>query len=473
MHVLRSIAQRRLVLLALLALVCPVFSHLAAQFSSPSPTSDDNSIAEKEHQRVMDLLGIKQLLPPVRHDATWPYQANYDESKANVYPTLPDPLKLNNGKRVTSARAWWTVRRPEIEELYSREVVGRVPAHTPKVTWEVLSAMPGQVGSVPVLVKKLQGHVDNSAYPQLTVNIDLLLVTPLHAAGPVPVIMQLAFGYEYALAIPGNVPPEAPATPDPERITWQHQVLDKGWGFALLLPTSFQADNHAKLSEGIIGLVNKGQPRKLDDWGCLRAWAWGASRAMDYFEHDKNVNARAVGIEGHSRFGKTALVAMAYDPRFAIAYISSSGEGGAKLYRHVYGEELSNLAATGEFHWVDGNFLRYAGPLNTGDLPVDSHELIALCAPRPVFIGGGDSAANKDGWADAKGMFLAASAAGPVYQLLGKKDLGTTVMPPEGTPLIEGDIAFRQHPFGHTPAPNWPTFLTFAGRYLHAPAAKK
>jgi hypothetical protein len=122
---------------------------------------------------------------------------------------------------------------------------------------------------------------------------------------------------------------------------------------------------------------------------------------------------------------------------------------------------------------VDGNFLKYAGPLNTGDLPVDSHELIALCAPRPVFIGGGDSASNKDGWADAKGMFLAAAAAGPVYQLLGKKDLGATVMPPVGTPLIAGDIAFRQHPFGHTPAPNWPTFLTFASRYLHAPAAKK
>jgi len=474
MHVLRLIAPRRLMAMVLVILLCPVLSRMAAQTApaGQSTAAQDQAIAEKDHQRFMDMLGIKQLRPPVTRDPKSPYQTNFDESKANVYPTLPDPLLLKNGKHVASAKMWWSERRPEIAEDYSREVLGRVPAHTPKVTWEVVSAMPGQVGGVPVLIKKLQGHVDNSAYPQLTVNIDMMLVTPQHAAGPVPVVMQLAFGYEYALAIPGNVPPEAPAVPDPERITWQQQVLDRGWGYALLLPTSFQADNHAKLNEGIIGLVNKGQPRKLDDWGCLRAWAWGASRALDYFETDKAVDAKQVGIEGHSRFGKTALVAMAYDQRFAIAYISSSGEGGAKLYRHIYGEELSNLAATGEFHWVDGNFLKYAGPLTTGDLPVDNHELIALCAPRPVFIGGGDSASNKDGWADAKGMFLAASAAGPVYRLLGKKDLGTTVMPPIQTALIDGDIAFRQHQFGHTPVPNWPTFLTFASRYLHAPAAK-
>jgi hypothetical protein len=332
--------------------------------------------------------------------------------------------------------------------------------------------MPGQVGSVPVLIKKIQGHVDNSAYPALTVNIDLLLVTPLHAPGPVPVILQLAFVNEWGSALPGLNPPLAPVLPGAGGPPWQQQVLDRGWGFALLLPTSFQADNHAKLNEGIIGLVNKGKPRKLDDWGCLRAWAWGASRALDYFETDKNVNARQVGIEGHSRFGKTALVAMAYDRRFAVAYISSSGEGGAKLYRHIYGEEVSNLAATGEFHWVDGNFLRYAGPRTTDDLPVDAHELIALCAPRPVFIGGGDSAPNKDGWADAKGMFLAAANAGPVYELLGKKGLGTMEMPPEGTALISGSLGFRQHPFGHTPAPNWPTFLDFASRTLHAPPAR-
>jgi hypothetical protein len=221
------------------------------------------------------------------------------------------------------------------------------------------------------------------------------------------------------------------------------------------------------LTEGVIGLMNKGQPRGLDDWGALRAWAWGASRALDYFETDNAVDAKQVGVEGHSRYGKAALVAMAYDSRFAIGYISSSGEGGAKLFRRNFGEQIGNVAGTGEYHWMAGNFLKYAGPLTENDLPVDAHELIALCAPRPVFIGAG--ATNGDGWVDAKGMFLAAVGAGPVYKLLGRKELGTSEFPPIETTLIDGDVAFRQHSGGHTPAPNWPTFLMFAGRYLKAP----
>ena len=204
--------------------------------------------------------------------------------------------------------------------------------------------------------------------------------------------------------------------------TWQQQVLAKGWGYAVYIPTSVQTDNGEGLTEGVIGLVNKGQPRGLDDWGALRAWAWGASRALDYFETDKSVDAKQVGVEGHSRYGKAALVAMAYDSRFAIAYISSSGEGGAKLFRRNFGEQIGNVAGTGEYHWMAGNFLKYAGPLTENDLPVDAHELIALCAPRPVFIGAG--ATSGDGWVDAKGMFLAAVGAGPVYKLLGGEGTG-------------------------------------------------
>jgi hypothetical protein len=249
--------------------------------------------------------------------------------------------------------------------------------------------------------------------------------------------------------------------------TWEQQVLAKGWGYAVLIPTTVQADKGDGLTEGIIGLVNKGQPRNLDDWGALRAWAWGASRAMDYFETDKSVDAHQIGIEGHSRYGKAALVTMAYDPRFAIAYISSSGAGGAALYRRNFGEQIGNVAGTGEYHWMAGNFLKYAGPLTPNDLPVDSHELIALSAPRPVFIGAG--ATQGDGWVDGRGMFMATVAAGPVYRLLGKRDLGTAEFPPIETPLIDGDLAYRQHSGGHTPAPNWPTFLTFAGRYIKRP----
>jgi hypothetical protein len=414
--------------------------------------------AAQDHQRLMDLLHITSLRPGADSHPGTPNEVNYDEAKANPYPHLPDPLTLNNGKKVTSAKTWWKQRRPEIVEYFDREVYGRVPAHTPKVNWQVVSTTKENVGDFPVVTKQLIGHVDNSSYPLITVNIELSLTTPANATGPVPIIMEFSFeGY------PGfNTPPPPPgATTEPD---WKQQLLAKGWGYALLHPTTIQADNGAGLTEGIIGLVNKGQPRKLDDWGAIRAWAWGGSRAMDYFETDKSVDARQVGIEGHSRFGKTALVAMAYDPRFAIAYVSSSGAGGAQLYRRNFGERLENVAGDREYHWMAGNFIKYAGPLTANDLPVDSHELIALCAPRPVFIGGG--ATQGDGWADAQGMFMAAASASPVYELLGKKGLGTTTFPPIETPLIEGDIAFRQHSGGHTPAPNWPTFINFASRYL-------
>jgi len=441
----------------------------AAPATRPAPTQEQLAMwaaAEKDHQRLMNMLGIKELRPGSSYDSKSSELTNYDESKANVYPNLPDPLLLKNGKRITSAQQWWTKRRPEIVEDFDREILGRVPANLPKVIWEVVSTTPEKIGDVPVVTKRLAGHVDNSAYPKIAVNIDLTLTTPANASGPVPVIMELAFSNEFMTAIAARFIPEMmPGGPGNEGPTWQQQVLARGWGYAILTPTSFQADNGAGLREGIIGLMNKGQPRKLDDWGTLRAWAWGASRALDYFENDKSVDAKQVGLEGHSRFGKTALVAMAYDPRFAIAYISSSGTGGAKLYRHVFGEQLENLAATGEYHWMAGNFLKYAGPLTPGDLPVDAHELIALSAPRPVFISGGTT--EGDGWADSRGMFLAAAAAGPVYRLLGKKDLGTTVFPPIETPLVSGDVAFRQHSGRHTPGPNWPTFLDFASRYLH------
>ena len=201
----------------------------------------------------------------------------------------------------------------------------------------------------------------------------------------------------------------------------------------------------------------------------LRAWAWGASRALDYFESDKSVDARHVGVAGHSRWGKAALVAMAYDQRFAIVYDSSSGEGGSKPHRRDWGELVENIAGTREYHWMAGNFLKYAGPLHWNDLPVDSHELVALCAPRPVFIGAGLATATGDGWADPKGMFLGAAGAGPVYKLLGGKDLGTTEFPPAETALTDGDIAYREHGGGHTDLPNWPTSLTFADRYMKAP----
>jgi len=415
--------------------------------------------------------GIKELRRGVDGDPNSLNAANYDESRAEVFPNLPDPLLLNDSRiRVATARMWWTMRRAEIVELFDREIYGRVPANLPKVTWEVLSTTQEKNGDVPVMTKRLQGHVDNSIDPAIKVDIDLTLSTPANATGPVPVIMEFAFSREFMAQMAKRFPQLAAANAG-QGPTWQQQVLAKGWGYAELIPTSYQADNGAGLTGGIIGLMNKGQPRKPDDWGTLRAWAWGASRALDYFETDKAVDGSQVGLAGHSRYGKATLVTMAQEPRLAIAYVSSSGEGGAKLYRHIFGEQVANVAAAGEYHWMAGNFLKYAGPLSPGDLPVDAHELISLCAPRPVFIGAGASTADADGWADPKGMFLAEVAAGPVYRLLGKKDLGTAEFPPIETALTSGDLAFREHAGGHTPGPNWPAFLDFASRYLHAPGA--
>lgn len=378
--------------------------------------------------------------------------ANSDESKVPAY-ILPDPLTLRNGKKVTDAKTWWTKRRPEIVEDFDKEIYGRLPANLPAVKWEIMSITDTTVGNIKALTKNLLGHVDNSAYRGIAVNIQLSLTVPV-VNKPVPVIMEFSFVFPPGIKFPT---PPGPG--------WQQQVLEKGWGYAVLIPTSYQADNGAGLSNGIIGLVNKGQPRKPDDWGALRAWAWGASRAIDYFETDKSVDAKHIGIEGLSRYGKAALVTMAFEPRIAIGFIGSSGAGGAKILRRIFGEQVENLAGSGEYHWFCGNFIKYAGTLKPNDLPVDAHELIALCAPRPVFISVG-SPAVEGNWVDGHGTFIAGVNAGPVYKLLGKKDLGTTEMPPIETALVDGEIAFRQHSGGHTTGPNWPTFLAYAEKYL-------
>ena len=437
--------------------------------------------AQDDMKRLCALLNVQPILTRPSY--------NYDESKANPFPNLPDPLLLKDGRKVTDAQMWWTDRRPEILEDFEREVYGRTPKETPKVNWEVISTTRGTSGAFPVITKQLVGHVDNSLYPQISVNIQVTLTTPANATRAVPVMMQLsggpggargttrpAAGVRSAATQPANrdaalaAAPTQPAGAATRALIgppWQQQVLAKGWGCATLSTNSVQADNGAGLTLGIIGLINKGQPRKLDDWGALAAWSWGASRALDYFETDPAVDAKKVGLEGHSRWGKATLLAMALDQRVAIAYVSSSGEGGAKLSRHDYGEPLDAVTIPQEYHWMAGNFLKYAR--NWDALPVDSHELIALCAPRPVLITGGT---YQDRGADTTGMFLAAVAAGPVYRLLGKNDLGTTQMPAPNVALIDGDLAFRQHEGGHTDALDWPTFVNFASKYFKVPATQ-
>jgi hypothetical protein len=447
-------------LLTAAALVCA-----ANSVQTAGPVAPADLTTQQDHQRTMRLLGITSLRRGPSGDPSAPDASNADESKATPYATLPDPLTFENGRPVRTARDW-TKRRAEIVEHFDREVYGRMPAATPAVTWEVTATSTDTVGGVPMVTKQLVGHVDNAAYPLVSVDIQLTLATPANASGPVPVIMEFGFGPRPRAASAPPLPP-----PPPEG-TWQEQIARKGWGYAVLVPTSVQADNGAGLTRGIIGLVNKGQPRDLDDWGALRAWAWGASRALDYFETDRAVDAKRVAIEGLSRYGKAALVTMAYDPRFAVGFIASSGAGGAKIHRRHFGEQVENVAAQSEYHWMAGNYLKYAGPLTPNDLPVDAHELVALCAPRPVFISAG-SLEVEGRWIDAKGMFLAGVGAGPVYRLLGKQDLGTADYPAMETGLVSGEVAFRQHRGGHTAGPNWPTFLTWAERYVGSATATR
>ncbi len=391
---------------------------------------------------------------------------------------------------------WWKQRRPEIVEDFDREVLGRVPKNVPKVTWTVTNTVTATVAGRPVVGKLVMGHVDNSAYPEITVDIQMTLVTPADAKGRVPVMMM--FG---GRGLPGLVPPGGPgggrgpgapaagvaggpagrggfgppAGGDPPATD---QLIADGWGYATINPGSIQADNGAGLTKGIIGLVNKGQFRKPDDWGSLRAWAWGAARALDYLETDKAVDAKHVGIEGVSRYGKAALVTMAYDTRFAVVLVGSSGEGGAKLHRRNWGEAVENLTGSGEYHWMAGNFLKYGaaeatfGSKNAGDIPVDAHELIALCAPRLTFISYGVPEKGDAKWLDQQGSYMAAVAAGPVFRLLRAKDLGTSddynkeKMPAVNVSMLDGQLAWRQHDGGHTDGPNWKYFIPWANKFF-------
>ncbi len=443
-----------------LLLIIFAFIQVDAQISENINSFDPPVIlsAKEDHARLMKLLGIESIRRGPSGNPTDSNYANVDESKASPYTSLPDPLILNNGEKVSSPKIWWEKRRSEIVEDFEREVYGRLPAYIPKVNWEVIKEENYIIENIPVIKKELLGKVDNSQYPLIDVGIKATLVLPLKIVNPVPVMIHFAFDlslfHNFDLS---KLPPDINK--------WQTQLLNGGWGFIELIPTSFQDDNGAELTKGIIGLCNLGKPRKLVDWGTLRAWAWGASKVLDYLEIDKNVDAEKVGIEGLSRYGKAALVAMALDERFAIGFIGSSGAAGAKLHRRIFGEQVENIASEYEYHWMAGNYIKYAGLLSANDLPIDSHELIALCAPRPIFIGVG-SPEVEGNWIDAKGMFLAAVHAGPVYKLLYKNDLCTNEMPEMGKGLIDGELAFRQHFGGHTNAPNWETFLQFANKYI-------
>ena len=471
---------------------------------------------QQDHENIKKQLGIKTLRPGPSGNESAPNHANYDQSIANPCPQLPDILTTKSGKKVTTPEIWNSQRRPELIEEFEKNVYGRMPKTTPRVTWTAKIVDKEFVNRIPVIAKELVGHVDNSVYPLINVDIKMVLVVPTNVKGPVPVLMM--FGRP-VLPAPAQPSPEdlekinaafkemmiksdpemkaiyekypayqpitrlpapnffAPPKPD-EELTPQERLLAAGWGYVTIDPSSIQADNGAGLTRGIIGLVNKGQPRKPDDWGSLRAWAWGAARGLDYLETDPLVDAKKVGIEGVSRYGKAALVTLAMETRFAIGLIGSSGKGGGVLHRRVYGEAVESLTGSGEYHWMAGNYLKYGTEESTFgrktgcDMEVDAHQLIALCAPRPTFISYGIPEKGDANWLDQKGAFMATVAAGVAFKLLGAKDLGVTndymkeIMPPMLTDMLDGQLAWRQHDGGHTDAPNFKSFIPWASKNL-------
>ncbi len=451
----------------------------AVSASAPPPVT---FTAEQDHQNMMDQLHITQVRAGPSGDEKAPNHANYDPALANPYPDWPDILTFKDGTKVTTA-AQWPKRRAEIAADLETEMYGRIPANVPQVTWSVTARDDEMLGTVPVRTAIITGHADNSAAPSIDVDIKALTVLPANAKGPVPVLIMLSWAPVHFLAPSPNAPKVETGSVDPmlagflaknpnpdlDRV---QTLVNDGWGVVLLNPGTIQADNGAGLTRGIIGLTNKGQPRKPDDWGALRAWGWGAGRVLDYLSTLPQVDAKHVGVEGVSRYGKAALVAMAFDQRFGFVLVGSSGEGGAKPSRRNFGEAVESLTGSGEYHWMAGNFIKYGGPKTAGDLSVDAHDLIALCAPRPTFISYGNPAAGDANWLDQQGSYMATVAAGKVWTLLGAKDLGvgndykTAVKPPIGTNLLDGQLAWRQHEGGHTDTPNLPWFLKWADRQM-------
>ena len=446
---------------------------------SPEERARLDQLAREDHADMLRQLGITTLRPGFngRAAAGEPNAANYDEAKANPYPNWPDVLTSKRGEKVATAQAWWQQRRPEIVEDFEREVYGRVPKEVPKVAWTVAETVETTVGGQPVVARRVIGHADNAAHPAIAVDIKMAVVLPVNAQGPVPVLMMFGWGN-----MPGEALPRFPGFQEPIAPPSTEQLIAAGWGYVSLATASIQADNGAGLTAGIIGLANKGRRRTPEQWGSLRAWAWGAARALDYLETLPAVDAKRVGIEGVSRYGKAALVAMAFEPRFAVVLVGSSGEGGAKPHRRNFGEAVENLTGSGQYHWMAGNFLKYGaaeasfGSKNASDIPVDAHELLALCAPRPTFVSYGIPEKGDAHWLDQQGSYMATVAAGPVFRLLGARDLGVAEdyrvarMPPVNTGLLDGQLAWRQHDGGHEDRSNMSFFIAWANRLLqHSP----
>lgn len=386
--------------------------------------------AAQEHAREMKLLGLKALRPAVPPSS----------GAAGQDLALPDPLKLDNGKRVLTSDDWWRIRRQEIADKVELEIFGQLPNVAALLNWQGRAPVDDTMNGVAVSVREIFAQLAAPAMRDLALEVRMKVILPAKATVPVPLMLLLAKKGEDSTA-------------------FRDSVLARGWGVAILELDSIQSESGDALMRGIIGVSTGGQPRAKQDWGVLRAWAWGASRAYEFFETEAKIDPARVGIAGYGRAAKAALIAAAYDPRYAIAYIASPGAAATSPIR-LSGAQ--SLVTVDSFQYFGANLLKYASSLSAKDLPVDTHDLFALAAPHPIFIGIGS---KED---DPKGMILAMAAADPVYKIIGKESgLGTSTLPAPGTLIATGALAFRQQKDAEgTGDANLPYFLTFAERYL-------
>jgi hypothetical protein len=412
-------------------------------------------------RRILGPLVFAALLSAQRPDT------NYDESKVPNY-VLPDPLVMSNGQPVGDARTWTAKRRPEILELFRSHVFGRSPGRPKQMSFELAEISREALGGSAVR-KQVQVYFSGKKDGP---KMEILLYLPAGARKPVPVFLGLNFGGNHSVNADAGIRVGGVWSRDRKQKTdpgqrgaaasrWQvEKILERGYGLATIYYGEIEPDFDGGLPHGVRSLyVKPGQARAADEWAAIGAWGWGLSRAVDYLETDKSVDAKRIILNGHSRLGKTALWAGAEDTRFAIVISNDSGEGGAALARRRFGERTRDLN-TSFPHWFADNFGKFNEREN--DLPVDAHMLIALIAPRPVYV----ASAEEDQWADPKGEFLAASAAGPVYKLLGKQGLDTDKMPGIHQPIMN-TVGYHIRAGEHAvTAYDWDRFLDFADQHF-------
>jgi hypothetical protein len=410
---------------------------------------------------------LAQPQPPANPAPIAGIPVNYDESKVGNY-TLPDPLTLSNGKPVRDTRTWTGKRRPEIVRLFEENEYGRCPGRPKAMTFDVFDkGTPALDGKALRRQVTIYFSADKSG-PKM----DLLLYLPAEARKPVPLLLNISFSANSSTVDDPGVKPgevwgrDKKRVPAPKGGIGRLNVapfLAAGFGVATMYYGDIDPDFLGGIPYGVRALYLKpGQTEPApDEWGSIAAWGWGLSRAMDYLETDKGVDAKRVAILGISRLGKTVMWAGARDTRFAMVIASCSGEGGAALSRRNYGETIAHLVAPSRFPYqFCANYQKYAEHVD--QLPVDAHMLVALMAPRPVFLQTG----NQDYWSDPKGEFLAAVAAEPVFKLFGKQGLGTDQMPPAGQPIMH-DIGYLMHAGGHGALPgDYAEFIKFMQMHL-------